>query len=185
MTELPVSCRCGALHGRLEVGRGTGTRIACHCDSCVRAQRHFGVAATHGAGVDLWQTTPDRLTIEAGLTHLALARLSPKGSFRWFAACCNSQIGITAGTARFPFVSLVTTCLRDTAPLGPVRAHAFVPQPGGGTRTVGLGRMLRAMAARSLGALISGRWRRTPFFDVATGAPVAPPQLLPKDAGRP
>jgi hypothetical protein len=172
------------MRGQIDAGPGSGFHLACHCDSCVRAQRHFGVPATRAEGVGLWQTTPDRITLETGAEHLRLGQLSPRGSWRWFAGCCGSQIGVTARTMRLPFVSLCDSLLADPAALGPVRAHSFVPQAGGGERTTGLARMVTGLFGRAGGALLSGRWRRTPFFDVGTGQPVAAPELLPRDAGR-
>jgi hypothetical protein len=172
------------MRGQVEAGRGNGLHTVCHCDSCMRAQRHFGVEATRAAGVGLWLTTPDRFTIETGAEHLALTRLSPKGSYRWYAKCCGSQIGVTARTMRFPFVSLVDSLVEAPEALGPVRAHSFVPQPGGKTSHKGVGRVVTGLLSRAVAAWTSGRWRQTSFFDPATGAPVATPELLPPEAGR-
>jgi hypothetical protein len=166
------------------VERGSGTPAICHCDSCVRAQRHFGVDANQSDGVAVFQTTPDRFTIETGTETLGLARLTPKGSYRWFATCCNSQIGVSSTTPKFPFFSPVQSIFSDPAALGKARTHAFVPQQGGGQKHRRLMPAIVALMARSLSALTSGRWRSTPFFDVDTRQPVAASQVLPKDAGR-
>lgn len=173
------------MHGTLDVARGSGTPVVCHCDSCVRAQKHFGVAATRAEGVAIYQTTPDRISIDAGAEHLGLGRLSPKGSFRWYATCCNTQLGVSSTTPKFAFVGLVQTIFADPAPLGRARTHAFVPQAGGVDKHTRLMPSIIALMARSAAALTSGRWRETPFFDVEKGQPVVVPTVLPKDAGRP
>lgn len=183
-TALQWSCRCGAVCGTLSVKRGSGTPAVCHCDSCVRAQRHFGVEASRAEGVAVFQTTPDRVKITQGTEHLGIGRLTPKGIFRWHATCCNTQLGVSSTTPKFAFFSPVQTIFADTAPLGRARTHAFVPQPGGGEKHTRLMPSILALMARSLSALTSGRWRDTPFFDLETRAPIVEPQLLPKDAGR-
>lgn len=171
------------MQGQVEVGRGTP--MVCHCDSCVRAQRYFGVDATSAAGVAVYQTTPDAFHIDAGAEHLALARLTPKGTYRWYAKCCNTQIGVTPTTPQVPFFSALQTIVEDPTALGKVRAHAFVANPAGGTTHKRLTGAIIGLLARSLSARVSGRWRETPFFDLATGKPLAQPEILPKDAGRP
>lgn len=183
-TALPWSCRCGAVKGTLAVERGSGTPLICHCESCVRAQTYFGIEATRTDGVALFQTTPDRFTIEQGAEHLGLARLSPKGTYRWHTTCCNTQLGVSSTTPKFAFFSPVQTIFTDTEPLGRARTHAFVPQQGGADKHTRLMPTIIAMMARGLSALASGRWRQTPFFDVTTGQPVVAAQILPKDAGR-
>ncbi|QXT39219.1 DUF6151 family protein [Gymnodinialimonas ceratoperidinii] len=183
VTDLPWSCRCGATHGKLEVGRGSGTAAVCHCESCTRAQRHFGVDASQAEGVAVFQTTPDRFTIMDGAENLGLARLSPKGAYRWYARCCNTQLGVSSTTPKFAFFSAVQTIFPDPAPLGKARTHAFVQQPGGKVKHTRLMPAIIALLTRSVTALTSGNWRDTPFFDVETGQPIAPPEVLPKGAG--
>lgn len=184
MTQVPWSCRCGAVHGTLEVERRSGTAAICHCDSCVRAQRHFGVEATRAEGVAIFQTTPDRFSIDAGEQHLGLSRLTPKGSFRWHTTCCNSQIGVSSSTPKFAFVGLVQTIFADASAIGRARTHAYVPQPGAADKHTRLMPAIMALMARSVSALSSGRWKDTPFFDVDTRQPLVAPQVLSRDAGR-
>lgn len=172
------------MHGHLSVERSSGTAAICHCDSCVRAQRHFGVEATTRDGVAVFQTTPNRFSIDTGEDHLGLARLTPKGTYRWYATCCDTQLGVSSTTPRFAFFSPVQTIFETPEAFGAIRTHAYVPQPGGGTKHVKLMPAVLGLMRRSVAALASGDWRQTPFFDVATGKPVAEPKLLPRDAGR-
>lgn len=184
MADVPWSCRCGKLHGTVAVERRSGTSVVCHCDSCARAQRFFGVPATRMDGVAIYQTTPDRVSIDGGTGHLGLGRLTPKGSYRWFATCCNTQLGVSSTTPRFAFIGLVQSIFADTGALGRARTHAYMPQAGGADKHTRLMPSIMAVMARSVSALTSGRWKDTPFFDVETRKPVVAPQLLPKAAGR-
>lgn len=184
MTAVAWSCRCGAVHGTVDVERRAGTPVVCHCDSCTRAQRHWGVEATRTQGVAIYQTTPDRVSIHSGASNLGLGRLSPKGSYRWYATCCDTQIGVSSTTPKFAFIGFVQSVFSDTSALGRARTHSYIPQPGGGEKHTRLMPAVVAVMARAMFARTSGRWQDTPFFDVETGAPMAAPALLPKDAGR-
>ena len=53
----------------------------------------------------------------------------------------------------------------DPSVVGPVVSRAFVPKKDGGQRTENVARMLGPLMARTAGALISGRYKDTPFFD--------------------
>lgn len=182
MGDVAWSCACGTMAGHITVDGGT--RLVCHCDSCTRAQRHFGIEATRAEGVGVFQTTPDRFSVDQGLAELRLAQLSPKGAFRWYAQCCNRQIGVTGTTPKFAFVSIIDSVVAEPNELGRVRAHSFIPQHDGSTKSTGIGRVVLALVARAAGALTSGRWRDTVFFDVETRKPIVDPAILPKDAGR-
>jgi hypothetical protein len=133
--------------------------------------------------VGIWQTTPDRITIEAGAEKLRLTRLSPRGLNRWVAGCCGTPVFNTLKGPALPFAGVLVDRLEDAAPLGPVIAHGFVQGADGKTRhagglTVGVRVVKRALRAR-----LSGAWRQTPFFDLTTGEPVVEVEILPRNAG--
>lgn len=143
---------------------------------------HFGIPGTREEGVDLFQTTPDRIRIAAGQDQLALLRLSPRGLMRWYARCCGTPLFNTTSTPLFSFVGVLTRNLEGSEALGPVVAHGFVDDGTGKSRHVHGGRVVRGLLSRAAGALISGRWRQTPFFDPATRAPVAEAELAPRQS---
>ncbi len=179
------ACRCGALKGRI-VGLSPriATRVACHCDDCVRALRHYGIEADAEAGVDLVQTTPDRVKFDHGLEHLAVARLSPKGLLRWYASCCGTPIFNTLPKPDLAFSTAHTSILAGTEAIGPVTAHVNWTGPDGKSKNRNLmGAMLAAMG-RAAKARLTGGWKDTPFFDMSTHAPSREPELLPREAGR-
>ncbi|MEM7723649.1 MAG: DUF6151 family protein [Pseudomonadota bacterium] len=179
------SCRCGALTGTMAgLTPQTGTRLVCHCEDCARALRHYGIDADTQTGVDLVQTTPDRIHIETGAENLGLARLSPKGLSRWYATCCGTPIFNTLSTPGLPFSTILTDRLEGTEAIGPALARVNKPPSMGKPASERIGKIVVSMLSRAAKARLSGRWRDTPFFDATTGQPVAEPELLPRDAGR-
>ncbi len=171
-------CACGATGLTVDIAPASGTRIVCHCADCRAFARITGHAATldPAGGLDLFQTTPDRLVVTRGAGNLGCLRLTPRGPLRWTAACCATPLAVTPAFRAIPFSSLTTAGFADPAPLGRIRAHAFVkaatapvPRPHGSLIAV-----LAAFARRTLATRLAGRHVATPFFDVA-GRPVAAP----------
>jgi hypothetical protein len=187
----PIRCRCGRIAGTID-GRAPVNRGVCYCRDC-QAFAHFLGRETDildaRGGTDIVQTSPAALSFSAGVTSLACMRLTPRGLLRWYSRCCNTAIGNTPADYRFSFVGLVWDCLGapDASHLdvafGPVRAHVHTGSARG-TPTPRADGQLR-MALRLLPALLrnrlSGRYRSTPFFDAATGAPVVAPYVLNHD----
>jgi hypothetical protein len=113
--------------------------------------------------------------------------LSAKGLRRWYADCCKTPLGNTAGPS-VPFVGILT-CLVDPAAdaaareraFGPIIAHAFgqyargglPPNARAGTPLRWMMRMLPLMGR----AFIARKHRPSPFFDEA-GVPVSEPEVL-------
>lgn len=176
--DIAFACRCGTVAGTLHgVRPSEGTRVTCHCNACARAMDLCGLGEEAAAGVDLWQTTPDRIEIASGADRLVPMRLSPKGLLRWTARCCDTPMFNTFAGPGMPFVGMLTRTLAESAPLGPVIAHGFVTGPGGRQRHRHGHRVVWRLLKRTLAARLSGRWKHTPFFD-ATGRPIQPPQLV-------
>lgn len=179
---LGFACACGTVSGRIEpFARGGGMHVRCHCRDCRAAEIYLGQPDPRPDGVALYQTTPDRIIFDQGRDMLALMALGPKGIYRWYAACCRSPLFNTARTARFPFAGVHVSAIGATERLGPVRGEAFIPKPDGSTRNTGAGAFVYGLLSRSIVAWISGRWRQTPFFDLATGKPVVEPRMLTKE----
>ncbi|WJY20154.1 DUF6151 family protein [Fontisubflavum oceani] len=185
MADLRFSCRCGTLNGHVTHAspRG-GNHIVCHCADCVRTLVHFGIEANQQDGVDLFQTTPDHIKIDSGKEHLALLTLSPKGAYRWYAKCCDTPFFNSPNTPRFAFATVLTRNIDRPEALGRVIGHTFLPTADGKTRHKNITRPVISLMIKAGAALISGRWRDTPFFDPETREPVAAPTLAPKNAGR-
>jgi hypothetical protein len=130
-------------------------------------------------GVNLLQTTPDMISIDQGAEFLGLMRLSPRGLFRWYATCCDAPLFNTLRVRGAPFAGIQTNRLANPAAAGPVRVRGYVPGPDGKLRHQGAARMTWGIFSRMGSAWISGRWRKTPFFD-ASGTPMAEARILSK-----
>ena len=178
---LGFSCTCGAIRGSIDnaTPRG-GTHLVCHCADCRAAELVLGQPDPAPEGVAIYQTTPDMIVLDRGADRLGLMRLSPKGLLRWHAACCDAPLFNTLARPGLPFVGVHVARLDDPARIGPVVVHSFLPQRDGGARHKGAGIMVWRMLSRMASARLSGRWRQTPFFDPATGAPVAQARILTK-----
>ncbi len=177
------SCRCGKVRGRISPASArSGTRLLCHCRDCRAAARYLGRGDIAQDGVDLVQTSPDTIDIETGTGHLAILRLGPKGPLRWYAGCCKTPMFNTLARPGLAFVAVLLDTTDKPGAFGPVVAHSFVPQPGGPPRHKNGGRMVVRVLSRMIAARLSGRWKRTPFFDLQTGDPIAPIHLIDREA---
>ena len=177
---LKFACDCNTLRGTLDaLGPSAGTRVECFCHDCRAAEVYAGQPDPIPGAVQLYQTSPFRVRIEAGADQLAPFAFSDKGPLRWQARCCGATMFLTARSPKLSFTSFRTDRLEDPEALGPVVARAFVRKPNGKRGHEGLPRFLFGFARRALGARISGRWKDTPFFD-ANGNPVAEVHIVSK-----
>jgi hypothetical protein len=191
-TDLPLRCRCGELRGvATDVAPDTGTHLVCTCTDC-QAYAHFleraGELDARG-GTAIFQLTPAQVRITQGADRLACVRLSARGPLRWYASCCRTPVGNTAASARMPFVGLVLACIDPAADaralgaaLGPLRGTVFPGSAIGGLLPGESGRPPLLMILRTVGLLaraaLRGKSRPSPFFDPASGRPVAAPRAL-------
>ncbi|AHD00418.1 DUF6151 family protein [Leisingera methylohalidivorans] len=179
---LAFSCNCGALRGEVSAqGIKDGTRVVCYCADCRANELHHGRPDPAPDPVDLFQLAPDSITITQGAAHLKALRFGPRGPLRWYASCCGTPFANTLAKPTLPFAGMRADLFQDTSALGKIRAKAFLPVTGKQTRTKGGGVLAWGILSRMITSRLSGRWRETPFFDAATGKPVAEPELLCKD----
>lgn len=179
---LGFSCSCGQLHGHIAPEAAeSGLHLVCYCRDCRAAELYFKQPDPAPGPVDLFQTTPDSITVTAGAQNLGLFRLSPRGTMRWYATCCDTPLFNTTPSAKFPFAGLRVATMAEPDRIGPVVSKAFAPRPGGKSKHEGISRMAWGVITRMLAARLSGRWRQTPFFDIETGKPVANPTIPSKE----
>jgi len=173
IADLAFACTCNKLRGTLRgVSPHNGTRIECYCHDCRAAEVFARQPDPAPGGVQLYQTTPDRIRFDAGLEELAVFSLSDTGILRWQARCCGATLFNTLRSPKTPFASFRTDRLEDDQALGPVKARAFVRKPGGKRGHQGLVHLIWGILRHVLPRRITGRWKETPFFDMATGKPV-------------
>ncbi len=181
-TPLGFSCDCGAVRGHITAPAvAAGTHVVCHCADCRAAQLHLGQPDPAPDPVDLFQTTPDAVTFEAGADKLAFFRLGPRGMMRAYASCCNAPLFNLPGNPRLPFAGLHVARVDTPERLGPIITRGYLPQRDGGTRHKGAGRMALGLAVRMAASGLSGRWRVNPFVDPETREPVAAPRVLTRE----
>ena len=171
--DLAFACDCGKLRGTLlGVSPKNGTRAECFCHDCRAAELYAGQPDPAPGAVQVYQTSPDRVRFDVGEDQLAVFSLSEKGLLRWQARCCGAVLFNTMRTPKVPFASFRTDRAADASPLGPVIARAFVRKANGKRGHEGARHMILGLLMRALPRRITGRWKQTPFFDIASGAPV-------------
>ena len=189
--DLAVGCACGALRATARgVSARRGQRVVCYCDDCqtfARFSGHADEVLDEYGGSEIFQVSPARLAIESGSDQLACIRLTPRGLLRWYAACCRTPIGNTLDTRQVPFVGLILgkadSESRDEL-LGPIRARGHARFAKGNPPDAHASFPASAIARVfwiATVARLRGDHRRNPFFDRATGAPVATPRVLGAD----
>jgi hypothetical protein len=191
LTTLSVRCRCGTLRGTASgISPASGTRLLCYCADCQAFARFLGRVDVLDAwgGTDIFHLSPSQIQFTEGADQLRCVRLSSKGLFRWYVACCRTPIGNMIGP-RIPFIGLIVGVLGDAIG-GPSRAAAL-----GEPRWSIWGKFARAgappqvhpkvppaMLASAI-KLLLGWWVRakghpSEFFDATTRAPRSEPEVL-------
>jgi hypothetical protein len=120
--NLEIRCRCGIVKGHVRVVEHR--RVVCYCDDCQLFAHHLKCVEMldpHG-GTDALITAPGHVHLDHGQSHVRCLRLSARGAYRWYAACCNTPLGSTLG-AWLPFASLPTLCIASRRALGPIDAR--------------------------------------------------------------
>ncbi len=183
----PLQCRCGTLKGYVSHS-GNVNRCVCYCRDCQAFAHFLGRPAEildAQGGTDVIQTRPANVTFTQGRDVLACMRLAEKGLLRWYTTCCNTPVGNTLADFRVSFVGLVHNCLEGGGgslddSFGPIRAHVNTKSTQGKVQSspVAMVLVILRFIALAGGARINGSYKRTPFFSVDTGAPVATPKVL-------
>lgn len=188
--DLPLRCRCGHMRGVARVGApSAGFRLVCYCQDCqafARFLRRPDVLDA-AAGTDIFQMPTGRVRLTTGTDAVRCLQMSSK-VFRWYADCCHTPIGNTAGP-RFPLVGLIHSFMtlppaahsRDEVlgrPLCRIFEHSAAgPLPPNAPPPPSLG-VFALRLSKLLGWWLCGLGRPNPFFDAHTGAPLSVPRIL-------
>lgn len=186
MADVNYRCTCGTVRGTLRAPEA-GMRLVCMCSDCQAFLEHLGRPdlLDQWRGTDIFQTTPDRLTITQGQEHMRCLRLAQKGMIRWYADCCNTPLGNTMASPGVPFVGIPTAALEDLTHLPPIRhriqAHS-VPHapPEAGHPGVPPAVILRSMLFLARSAL-RRRHQPSPFRSADGTLRVEPRVLTPTE----
>lgn len=183
----PLRCKCGTLRGHVSQPEKC-TRIVCYCKDCQAFARYLGnpgdILDALG-GTDILAAHPQQVTFTDGQHALACMSLSDQGLLRWYAKCCNTPIGNTGRGARMAYVGLIHSCLEQSgssidSAFGPVRMRTATASAAGpvASSTLDVVRTIAGFAVSVIGARLTGSYKRTPFFHVEQGTPVAAPIVL-------
>ena len=104
---MTIQCECGQFKAELMAfPQNTPGRLVCYCDDCQTYLHHIGRAdlLDQNGGTEVIPAYPQDMKITQGKENLKCVRLSPKGMFRFFTACCRTPIGNTR--ANSPWIGL-------------------------------------------------------------------------------
>ena len=191
-SDLPFSCRCGAVTGVIEkAGPREGDFVVCHCTDCQTFANRFDagdrVMNEQDAGTPLYQSRCARMRIESGLDELRCIHLTEGPTLRWYAGCCDTPLFNSYKNGKIPYVTtLVGNCdegLR-TRLLGEPIGHLFVdddPACTGPVRRLSMNTLMRRFFVRMVRDIVSGDRRRSALFDPETLEPIAAPAHARKE----
>jgi Family of unknown function (DUF6151) len=185
-----LQCRCGTIQGFVD-DPSSATRSVCYCKSCQAFAHFLGQGAQvldERGGSDVIQISAANLTLTQGAPSLACVRLTEKGLLRWYANCCKTPIGNTLPNPKISFVGLIHNCLEAGGQsieesFGRVRTVANTdgakgtPKP----KSSGTAHVVTWFIGTILKARISGRYKRTPFFDIDRSTPIVTPRVLSRE----
>ncbi|MEM1073246.1 MAG: DUF6151 family protein [Pseudomonadota bacterium] len=189
MAEVDFACSCGNVRGVLQNAAPSAVcHLICYCSDCRAYARHLGqmTQLEPGGGSPLVQVAPFAIDITSGSNHIACLRLSSKGLYRWYAACCDTPIANSVGTPRVPLAGMWRPLFSTVDPFGPVRTLGFtkMSRPGGPRRDKATHRMLSGLIRNALSGYTSGIASRSPFFAADRSPIVAPVVLTEADRKR-
>ncbi|MEM9069946.1 MAG: DUF6151 family protein [Myxococcota bacterium] len=180
---LSLQCGCGLVRGEATIVAAEANRVRCYCDDCQTFARHLGkheLLDGYG-GSDIVQMTPADVRITQGAEHLRGLRLSPKGTFRWYASCCNTPFAnsLSAGWA---FLGLYAAMIEDFDGPEPAKINGrFSDGAPDAHPKASVGSILRVMLRLGTSRL-RGRHRPSPVFP--KGEPISEPQILSREERR-
>jgi hypothetical protein len=172
-----------------DVGPSAGFRLVCYCHDCQAFARFLDRVDILDAagGTDIFQMPTGRMRLTAGTEAVRCVQLSGR-VFRWYADCCRTPIGNTAGP-RFPLVGVIHSFMSlppgdrsGDDVLGPPLCRIFErsavgPLPPNSPPPPSLG-VFVLRSSKLLGWWLGGLGRPNPFFDARTGAPLSAPLIL-------
>lgn len=184
LDDISFACDCGKLQGSVSNSRSAvGPRIVCMCDDCQAYAHYLGNAENildANGGTDIVPVQPAHLAIMHGGEYLQCMRLSDKGMYRWYAACCRTPIANAMASSKIPYVGLFRQAIRH-GDVGPIQArvqakYGIGELPEDAHPTAPFTIILRILGFLIPG-LIKGKYKPTPFFD-ASGQPTTEPHVL-------
>lgn len=191
--DLPIKCQCSEVQGIIEgVNANNGNHLTCFCIDCQTFSHYLGVnerVLDENGGTEIYQTSPSKIKFTKGKEHLKCLRLSPKGTSRWFASCCNTPIANTIALDKnFAGVILDSvdfSKIDKTETLGPIKYRVMAKYsrgtvPKGSHQGFPKPLVLKMIVKLTLGKLLKS-YLPNPFFNEETGKHITEPIILAKE----
>ena len=193
-SEIPLSCQCGKVTGCVkDVSPNTGNHIVCMCIDCQTYAHHLNSEEllNENGGTELYQTTPNKVTLNSGQEHVKLLKLTPKGAERFYASCCNTPIANNL-SATMAFVGVPTAVLdfdsvqtSSDQMIGEVTdfcmaKYGYGDIPKNASNGFPLLLTLKIMKQLLLGKLTKS-YKPNAFYNVETQEPLAKRELIDKN----
>lgn len=130
MLTIPLKCQCGTVQGSVQLASSkTGNHVVCYCTDCQAFANHLPDTSDildEWGGTAVYQVAPWTVSFDQGADQLRCLRLTPKGLYRWYTACCQTPVGNTV-SVKFPFVGLIHSFLDEGGEtgtlIGPIRGY--------------------------------------------------------------
>jgi hypothetical protein len=186
--DLHLHCRCGRVRGVANDAQH-GFRFVCYCRDCQAFARFLSRSDVldEAGGTEIVQLPVGLVKLTAGTDAVRCLQFSGR-VFRWYADCCRTPIGNTAGPG-FPVVGLIHSFMSDDTDghsrdrvLGPPLCRIYArsaigPLPSDAPAPLSLGMIVRR-ASSLLGWWLRGLNRPSPFFDDQTSDPLSAPRIF-------
>ncbi len=184
---MEIQCECGKFRAKLTAfPRNTPGRLKCYCDDCQAFLTYLNRAdlLDENAGSEIIPAYPADIKLIAGKDLVRCMRLSPKGMYRFFTACCSTPIVNTdpvrpwAGIHRRMYTAKDPN--RLDRELGPVKSSIMgkyakgTPPPGTPMKFDFKG--LRTVMPFILKGKLLRKSKPSPFFE--NGEAIATPTVL-------
>lgn len=186
---IEVQCDCGKFRAELKgMPKNTPGRAVCYCDDCQTFLHHLGrpELLDQNGGTEIIPVYPSEFKIVSGAEQLRCTRLSPKGLYRWWVACCKTPVGNT--TPGFPWVGTLNRIYAANGPefveqkLGPIKcriqgrfAHGTPPE---GTSAKASFKDLKVIFPFLLKGFLTGKAKPSPFFQADNKTPIIAPDVM-------
>jgi hypothetical protein len=186
--DISFACRCGVVKGVCrDTGGAMGVRVVCYCADCQAFAAFLGAERDYldaAGGTDIYQTSPSRLEINAGLDRLKAVIVAPKGLHRFYADCCKTPIANAIPGRKLPFsgtfVRTYDAKSRERVFRAPIAA-VFVERAHGEpveTARTALPLLILDLMRRAAAEWISGRSRRNIFLDAVDEGRIPAPHVV-------
>ena len=193
--DLTLKCKCSKVRGHLKkISPSHGNHIKCMCIDCQTFAHYLGAndrVLDKNGGTEIFQTSPSNIEFLEGREHVKCLRLSPKGTTRWFASCCNTPIANTISLKK-DFAGVILDCVdfeeskitKDQA-MGPIKYHLMAKyclgEPPKDSYQEFPKHLVFKMMFKILYGSLTKAYLPNPFFNEQDGSPIPSPLIVDKN----